>query len=441
MKNSFKKFLVLSTAIVGAATLSVSDASAAGFQLKEQGAQLQGLSFAGATARANDLSTVFFNPAGMTRLNGHDAQLNVSFIRPSAELSLETVTPPGGGITNPAITDGNGGDAGSLEAVPAIYTMWTDPNHPEWRFGVSINTPFGLSTSYNDGWAGRYYALDSELQTITVAPAVAYKVNNNLSIGAAGTVEYIRARLTKNANIAAATVTPGAPDGYVKLAGDDVALGYKISALYEYDENTRVGVNYDSRVKHDLHGRISVTNIAPALAANPNFRTADAEAPVELPDVLSLGVYHKFDQDWAVLADVAWTNWSLFDSLVVTESATGTVRENIDEGYSDTLFAALGFEHNYDESTLLQFGVAYDQGAVDNERRTFRIPDTDRYWMSAGIVHELDDALTLSAGYTYIHAKDATVNEDAGVAQGAGIVSGEFDSNVNILSLNATYRF
>lgn len=130
MTKSIKKFLILSTALVGAASFVLSDAHAAGFQLKEQGAQLQGLSFAGATARANDLSTIFFNPAGMTRMDGHDTQLNVSFIRPSVEMNLSRVTPPGGGITNPAITDGNGGDAGSLAAVPAMYAMWTDPNRP-----------------------------------------------------------------------------------------------------------------------------------------------------------------------------------------------------------------------------------------------------------------------------------------------------------------------
>lgn len=248
--------------------------------------------------------------------------------------------------------------------------------------------------------------------------------------------------MTKAANIAAATATPGAADGRVKLVGDDIAFGYKLSALYEYDENTRVGVNYDSRVKHDLHGSVSVQNIAPALAANPNFRTAKAEAGVELPDVLSVGVYHKFDPEWAVLGDLSWTNWSLFKELRVNESNTGLERENVPQNYSDTFFAAVGFEHNYDDQTLLQFGVAYDQGAVSDNDRTFRIPDTDRYWASVGVVYELDDRMTFAGGYTYIHGNDAPIIEDGAVAAGAGNISAQAeDISVNILSLNMTYKF
>lgn len=438
MSKTLKKLFFLTTAMAGVASFAISDAHAAGFQLKEQGAEMQGLSFAGATARAKDLSTIFFNPAGMTRFTENETQLNVSLIRPSAELSIDSVTSVPV-IGTPTAADGNGGDAGELAAVPSLYALWVPEDRPDWRFGVGVNTPFGLSTSYDDGWAGRYYALDSSLTTVSVSPSLAYKVNDRLSIGGAAKIDYIKARLTKAANVAAATSTPGAPDGRVKLVGDDVSVGYKISALYEFDERTRIGVNYDSRVKHDLGGTISIQNISPALAATPTFRTAQAEAEVDLPDVFAIGLYHELNDEWAVMADFAWTNWSLFKTLQVNESATGLERENVPQEYNDTRFYALGFEHKYDSENTFQFGVAYDEGAVKDEYRTFRIPDTDRYWVSAGWLYELDNRMSIAAGYTHIFAKDASIVEDSDPS--AGDITGEFDSHVDILAVNLSYKF
>ena len=412
-------------------------AHAAGFQLKEQGAGVQGLSFAGATAKADDMSTLFFNPAGMTRLKGDRAEITATYILPSAKLTMSNVTAATvGGTGKPTINDGNGGDAGVGTLVPALYAKKQLNN--DWSLGVSVNTPFGLSTSYDDGWAGRYYALDSELKTINVSPMLAYRVNNNLSVGGGVQVQHISAMLTKAVNFAA--FVPGAPDGQSKLVGQDYGLGYSLGALYEFSPKSRIGVSYRSRVSHQVEGRVEVSNVPGAVAGNANFQTADATASLTTPDVLSIGGYHALNDKWALMADLSWTNWSVFDNLIVTNKSNGTVRENIAEHWHDTWFLALGTEFKPNEKDTWQFGVAYDEGAAPTQNRTFRIPDTDRIWTSVGYQRKLSEFSNVGVGYSHIFGKKARVNE-VGTPTVAGTINGEFDAHVDILSVNFAYKF
>ncbi|MFT7144678.1 MAG: long-chain fatty acid transport protein, partial [bacterium] len=193
---SFKKCLCLTTAFIVVAPY----AAAAGFQLKEQSASLQGLSFAGATAKANDASTIFFNPAGMTRLGKKEVLGNVSFIKPTSEFNVDSVTAAtGGGASFPISSDDNGGDPSKINAVPSLYGLTTFDNGV--KFGLSVNTPFGLSTNYNEGWVGRYYALKSDLLTINISPNFAYKFNDKLSLGVGAEFQYIEAELSSAINV------------------------------------------------------------------------------------------------------------------------------------------------------------------------------------------------------------------------------------------------
>ncbi len=415
-----------------------SSAHAAGFQLKEQGAALQGLSFAGATAKTDDLSTIFFNPAGMTRLEGDQLDVTVSVIAPSSKLTISSIAgSTGGGGNFPANGDSNGGDAGKLAAVPAFYAMW-DVN-PKIKAGLAVNTPFGLATEYDDGWAGRYYALESELKTINIAPSLAYKVDDKLSLGGGVQVQYASARLTGAVNYDA--IFGGSPaDGKSIMEGDDIGWGFNFGALYEFDENTRIGASYRSRVHHSLEGDLNITNQPGPLVGNANFSDADIKAKLVTPDMFSVGIYHGLNEKWAVLADAAWTNWSLFKDLTVTNAVDNLQRQHVEENWEDTYFVALGTEYKRDADTTYQFGVAYDKSPVKDEYRTFRIPDSDRFWVSAGYRKNINQKWTFNAGYSHIFAQDATVTEDAEAAT-HGTISGEFNSNVNILSLGLKYNF
>ncbi len=425
---------VVTALVAGTLSMTVSHtALAAGFQLKEQSAQSQGNAFAGATATATDLSTIYFNPAGMTRLKGSAADMTVSYILPSSKLNLTSTTNPTAGASE-ALGTGDGGDAGVGAFVPAFYGMYDYSE--DLKLGIAVNTPFGLSTSYDEGWAGRYHALDSEILTINVAPSVAYKVNKNLSIGAGAQIQYVQARLTKNiTDIGAGTV-----DGHTSLTGDDIGFGGRLGILYEFNDDTRIGAAYHSRVRHNLEGRLEYENLSATTATvfgSKQTSSHAASAKLVTPDIFSLGASHDLNDQWTILGEVSRTQWTTFKDLVVLDE-NGVEDENIYENYRASHFAAIGGTYKMDENQTFRAGVAFDQGAVEDEHRTARIPDSDRYWLSLGYGYETEN-FNLNFGYSYIHAADASLNEEGSAIQGS--FTGDYDSHVNILAVNATWKF
>jgi len=258
------------------ALTATSPAFGAGFQLKEQSAEGQGNAFAGSTAKAYDLSTIFFNPAGMTRLSGHQAGVIVSYISPRAEFTASGSPTIGGGAP---LSGSRMDQAGEDAVVPAFYAFW-DFN-PDLKFGLAVNTPWGLMTEYSDQWVGRYHAIKSHLQTVNVAPSVAYRVNQQLSVGAGIQIQYAKAELTN-----ALALPLGLPDGKATLEGDDWGFGANVGLLYEFSPQTRVGLNYRSRVSHKVDGDIDFQG-AEALGS-PLLSDTGAKADLTTPDIVSL---------------------------------------------------------------------------------------------------------------------------------------------------------
>src|SRR4051794_26290604 len=133
--------------------LGASQAFAAGFALQENSGSGLGNAYAGGAASAEDASTVWFNPAGMSRLP-NQAVFAINGIGPSAKFSNGASV----AATNQPLGD-NGGDAGSWAAVPNVYVVL--PINKAWAFGLGVNAPFGLVTEYDDSFIGRFQAIKS----------------------------------------------------------------------------------------------------------------------------------------------------------------------------------------------------------------------------------------------------------------------------------------
>lgn len=407
------------------------EAGAAGFQLREQSSEGLGNAFAGSTAKAYNLSTIYYNPAGMTRLEGDQSAGSVTWIAPVAKFE-------GSNTVNGTRTSGNlGGDAIKDAAVGAAYAMWD--YRPDLKFGVAITAPFGLRSEYEDGWVGRYHAVESSITNINVTPSVAYRLTDKLSIGGGVQVSYVKARLTNDINLT--TLTGGAlpGDGRATIEGDDIGFGGDLGFLYEFTPQTRVGLNYRSQIKHELSGDANFTATAAQKAAlGVNLRNTGASANLTTPDTVTLGIYHEISPQWAVMSDVQWTKWSNFKELRVSYDS-GRADTVVDESWSDTWFFSLGATYTMDEKSKFHFGVAYDQSAVDDQHRTARIPDSDRYWLSLGYSYDFSPSLQTNIGYTYIWGAGADINE-ASVSSSGNLV-GSYDAHVNIVSASVVMKF
>lgn len=438
MKPSLKKS-GMAAAVAAAFAVASGAASAAGFALIEQSASGMGNSFAGAAAVAEDASTVFFNPAGMSYLEGPQASAAAHVISLSAKFS--------GSATNPAAlgggtgTGGNGGEAGGVSVVPNLY--FAMPVGESLHVGLGINVPFGLTTEYDENWAGRFQGIKSELATININPSVSYKVTDAVSIGGGVNYQRLDAELTN------AVVLPGPAEGRTKLEADGDGWGWNIGAIFQVTPMTRIGIAYRSEIDYELEGDVTTTFggavVGPA--------SGPSRADITMPDSFSLSLAHAVSDRLQLLADVTRTGWSSIDQVLVVNTTNGTLRDVLNLDFQDAWRYSIGANYKYNETWTLKAGLAYDETPVKGATsRTVRLPDNNRTWISLGGQMKVGQSGRLDLGYSHLFIEDADINNTRS-QQAPGLttptpapgtattVNGTFEGSVDIFSIQYTHSF
>jgi long-chain fatty acid transport protein len=396
--------------LVAGALLAMSGAaSASGFALIEQSASGLGNAYAGGAASAEDASTVYFNPAGMTNIKGSQVLVAVHAIKPSAQFSNN-------GSTGALGTD-TGGDAGSLALVPSLYLVGDIGE--QWKYGIGVSSPFGLKTEYSSSWIGRNLAIKSELKTVNINPSISYKMSDMVSLGFGLDAQYAEATLTKSGNAL----------GEVKVTGNDWAYGWNIGTLIQVNKELRIGAAYRSSIKHSLKGDVN-------FAAAPPYN-GSVSADVEVPDSFSLSFVNAINPQWEVMGDITLTKWSTFKNLDVIRTGAQTPLSHTAENWSDTYRYSLGATHRYNDAWKVRIGVAYDQTPTSDQYRTPAIPDSDRTWLALGGQYKISATSALDFGYAHIYVKNATIDQSVGAAK----VVGSYQNSVDILSMQYAYSF
>jgi len=450
--NKLVLIVVAAALLAGGSSL---DARASGFALIEQSVRGLGNAFAGGAAVAEDATTIFFNPAGLTRLEGNNLELGLHLVRPDATFHN------GGSTLTPLITDDDGnpiplvgsdGEAGYIATVPNIY--WARKMNDKLHLGLGLNVPFGLETEYDDDWVGRYHGVKSAILTFNVNPTLAYKVNDQWSLGVGLNAQYLDAELsnaidfgTINAVVGAGLpLTPMADDGFVTLTADGYAYGFNLGILFEQSEETRYGLAYRSEMDYELEGDAGFTTpnaYADALAGLAGLVDGPATTDITLPQSLSLSAYHDLNEKWALMGDVTWTGWSCIEELRV-EFANGADDSVTTLEWDDTYRLALGFNYDVNEEWDFRFGVAWDETPIPSEeRRSVRVPGNDRYWLALGGTYAISDTLALTGGYAHLFISHPVINKSGTEAEDItrGALRGEYDNTVDILSVQLSWSF
>ncbi len=411
-------------AALAAGLASASLAHAAGFAIVEQSAAGLGNAYAGAAAVAEDATTIAFNPAGLAHVENRQLVLAGHVIAPSTRLKAGA-TVGGSPVTN------LGGDAGVTALVPNLYASM--PLGSDVVTGIGIYAPFGLATKYDRNWGGRYHAVESKLETVSLVPTVAVRASQRLALGFGLNVQYAKAKLTNAIDFSAL----GAGDGFADISGDSWSWGINAGLLYTAKEGTRIGLAYRSSVFHRLRGRADFSDIPALVLGLGKFVDTDASARIELPESLSLSLAVPRG-NWTYLADVTWTRWSRFDQLVVNY-AQGTQGPTItNEKWEDAWRFSLGASYRYSDRWTLRMGVAYDQTPIpDAEHRTPRIPGNDRRWVAVGASYRARDGVRLDFGYAHLFVSDTPIRNTS--TQGH-LLTGTYESDVDIVSAQLVWE-
>jgi long-chain fatty acid transport protein len=466
-----------------AAAAFAPQAHASGFQLREQSPSGQGNAFAGVSAGGNDISSMFFNPAVMTQFSGNQFAIGGSYIGLSAEYSGGTAS------RTPALvamgfnasylpisgqpTHGNAAISAVLPEINLMYSMSKD-----LKLGISVNVPFGLTTEYDGAWVGRYHALKSDLKTIDIAPSIAYRFSPEWSGGVAFVARKADAELSNgvdygtalamsaaqtfhdvygfswaaaaNAAISGGAI-PGGYDGKAGLKGNGWGYGFKAGLIWEPTRAFKIGLAHQSAMTMTLKGDAafeipaSIPNVAPLFLANglaaKGLKNGKGSAELNLPATTSLGFNYIVSDAFSFQGEAALSTWSRFKELRV-KFDTGAPDSVTAENWKDTWYYSLGGTWKLNQAWTLRAGLAMDQGAVDDNHRTPRIPDNDRKWVSLGATYTHSRAVSLDFGYTRIFVGDGKVNlTSAGDNTLRGSLSGNIKAAINILGAQIRYSF
>ena len=422
------KKVMLKTTLSLAVTLASTQLFASGFALNEQSISGMGTGFAGRSSAADDASTIAGNPAGMSRIKREQVTGGVAFIDAHTDISDASSRPNGGT---------NKGDMVPFMGVPMGY--YVKPIDDHWAFGIGVYAPFGLVTDYENNFAGRYFGSKSEVRIVTLQPTVSYAFNDKVSIGFGPTINRIDGTLESNLSI-----TQAAPDGKVKIEGDDTALGYNIGVLVQATDSTRVGLTYHSKVKYKLDGNTKVNyNVLGLIGQNPNQKY-DASLDLTTPESVDFSVTHQLDDKWTLYAGRTWTRWSRLKEITVENKGVpavlngqfGTITE--EQNWHDTWAHAIGASYQLNKQWVLRTGLSVDQAPTNNVDRSPRIPTGDRKIFSVGAGWSPTDDLTIDLAYSYLREESVKVNNSNDRGQN---YNAKYENYANGFGLGATYRF
>jgi long-chain fatty acid transport protein len=435
-----KTILFTTTAI--ALSLVASAAHAGGFALREQSAYYQGMSFAGNGTTSDSISSMFWNPATLTAAgHGLTSESHSAFILPQSTID-GTFTPSGlvSALTGATSSTATSGDLASDAWIPATYLSYG--LNENWYFGLAINTPFGLATKPDQGWAGQYYSNSSEVFSVNANPVVAYKFNEMFSVALGLQAQYLQVRL-KSGYPFRASLTSSVPSAEVK--GGSVGFGATAGLTVKPMEGTEIGVGFRSAVFHELDGHF--TNPAAAGFGIASSRTG-IKTNVIMPEMVTLSAKQRITDKIRVLGTVEWTNWSRLGTahLTATDGTTTnpTGLPDLHFNYEDGWFFALGGEYDWNEQVTLRAGVGYELSPIDEDIRSTRLPDNDRLWLSAGASWTPTEHLAFDVGYSHLIPADTKINIAPGHQDynaNVGTYSGEVDSQVSIFSASLRYKF
>jgi long-chain fatty acid transport protein len=416
-------------ASLAVASLLGTSAFAGGFQLNEVGAKAMGQGGAFA-ARANDLTAMYFNPAGLAYQQGLGAYVGGTLILPSTS------------YTSPA---GKSTDMVKQTFVPPnAYVGYGMENG--LAFGIGFYSPFGLGTEWPAGWDGRYLALKVDLTDFVLNPTVAYRINEWLMVG--GGMSYMWSTVKLNFNVATyaglAPPTPAATDGLAALDANGNAVSFNLGAIVKPLPTLSIGASYRHSTKIKYEGNATFTNMQGLATFFPG---GTGTTTINFPNQLFAGISYDVCQDLTVEADYQWIRWSTYDTLTIvlpngpnTPAPLGggplqtTLKKP--EEWTNAFMLRVGAEYRKDQLAY-RLGFIYDATPQPNKRVEPLLPDANRFEGTIGLGYKVDDNWSVDVAYQLIIFKNRTVTGPTTGDMNA--FPGTYKETANLFGLSIAY--
>lgn len=391
---------------------------------------------AGAAVEAIDASMTFYNPAGLIYLENSQIVASGNYIKVKADFSGSSILDDVVGPPDPPISIDNvngGGNAG----VPSIYAARKLNSRLAWGIGVFV--PFGLATDWADTEGTRYAATKTKLQIIDLSPAFAVQITSRIAVGAALDIEF--GSVDFNSMV-------GLPGGIIGDSssintGRSTGFGGHAGIIIEPIEHVMMGLNYQSKVKHQFFGT-STLNGPLAGADGEVINRGLFSDPAFMPSRTTLSVLGNVNDKLTLMGSFSYIQWSVLPELVlngVVAQPGNLVDITVKEDFKDTVRLALGGKYQLGERILVRAGLGFDQTPVKNEEmRNLRLPDNDRLALAVGGHYQATKSIGLDVGWTHLFIYSAKIDNLTDLGLANVTIDGDVKGNANIFGGQLTWK-
>jgi len=372
---------------------------ALGIRLPDQDAfaTARGNAFA---ATADDPSAIYYNPAGITQLDGANMSLGMY------------------GITYGSRYTGPSGSINSQQqwaALPQSFSTLSFTNY-HLAAGLGIYSPYGLSMEWpnNAPWspAGQSGGIDY----FRLNPVLAWQPLDTFSIAAGALLDYSQAELE--------TSVPG-----FSIHGHDTDAGFNVSVLWHPLPQHSFGLVYRSATDMNYQGHISILT-PPSFPQPPSQQAA---LNFHYPQTVVIGYSYRPTKNWNLEADADWTDWtSLRDTSIQTANGSAG---SLDFNWKPSTIYEFGVTRYFGRAWRASAGYMYSENSVPSSYFNPLMPDSDRHLFSIGV------------GQTYRHLSwDAAYQIGYGPSRSVTAVNnpranGSYEFFSNALSINIGWHF
>lgn len=388
---------------------------AGGYQVRLQGNKQTGMGLVG-TSLAHDASSIFYNPGALTMIKDKwsisagfsSIYGSIKFQMKNSDYQAKTDNP----IRNPLYLYASGKISDRLSA------------------GVGVYTPYGSTAKWDENWAGKYLIQDISMMTIYVQPTLAYKITDNLSIGAgfvfvSGSVELNKAVPYSNPTVA----------GQATLEGSTTAYGANAGIYFSPTKKLHMGLNYRSYIKMKLEGGDAhfnlPTSVQPIIPAENKF---DAELP--LPGNIDFGITYDVTPKWKLSAEVNYVQWGVYDSLKFTFTEQPLLLNSSNPRlYSDQFIYRIGTEIDLSEDITFRCGGYYDATPTNEKYFNPETVSLDTYAFTLGLSLRPIKGLSIDVSYLQLETMKSEKSYDPAA------FAGDYKVRTIIPGFGITYNF
>lgn len=399
-RNNYRTLVCLA-----AAGFTATGAQAVGFRLPNQDpdAIARGNAF---VATADNPSAIYYNPAGITQLQGQNVRAGVYAVVPGIDYKS-----PSGQTANVK---------SELSAVPQLYYVYAPQDFP-LAFGLGVYAPYGLSLDWGKDTPFRSEAERGSLTYLTINPVVAWKVTKTLSLGIGPTINYSSAMFEQGIGLV--------PNDALKVDGSGWGYGFNAGVRWQPLEKWAFGLNYRYLTTVDYSGS-SETHPSPPFPHG----TTDATASIRFPQFIVGGVSFRPTPDWNLEFDLDWTDWDNVNSIPINHTPLGNTALLLN--YRSSFMYEFGVTRQLGKGYFASVGYFYSENSSPDHDFNPIIPDTALHLGSVGFGHKgVRWDWTVAYHFGFNPGRDVTADKTYPLANGNYSV---FNNAVNVA---VTYKF